>query len=115
MKPLHVGILLVVAAVGGGMFTKWQTSRNVAPMAKAVAPARIFRVSLRFMDVLRGRVSATLLGLARPYTSHCARGMAERPVEVAIRGTTLGRGARMPVGVLNEDQMSVSDATRTGT
>jgi len=39
MKPLHVGILLVVAAVGGGMFTKWQTSRNVAPMAKAVAPA----------------------------------------------------------------------------
>ena len=41
MKPLHVGILLVVAAVGGGLFTKWQTSRNVAPMAKAkaVAPA----------------------------------------------------------------------------
>ena len=41
MKPLHVGILVVVAAVGGGLFTKWQTSRNVAPiaMAKPAAPA----------------------------------------------------------------------------
>ena len=41
MKPLHVGILVVVAAVGGGLFTKWQTSRNVAPMTKAkvAAPA----------------------------------------------------------------------------
>jgi hypothetical protein len=41
MKPLHVGILVVVAAVGGGLFTKWQTSRNVAPiaMAKPASPA----------------------------------------------------------------------------
>jgi len=42
MKPLHVGILVVVAAVGGGLFTKWQTSRNVAPVAMAkpaTAPA----------------------------------------------------------------------------
>jgi hypothetical protein len=35
MKPLHVGILVIVAAVGGGLFTKWQTSRNVAPIAVA--------------------------------------------------------------------------------
>ena len=41
MKPLHVGILVMVAAVGGGLFTKWQTSRNIAPMvaARSVAPA----------------------------------------------------------------------------
>src|SRR6266446_4412798 len=41
MKPLHVGILVMVAAVGGGLFTKWQTSRNVAPMvaARSMAPA----------------------------------------------------------------------------
>lgn len=41
MKPLHVGILVVVAAIGGGLFTKWQTSRNVTPIAmvKPVAPA----------------------------------------------------------------------------
>ncbi|HXI40480.1 MAG TPA: hypothetical protein VNH83_10900 [Bryobacteraceae bacterium] len=42
MKPLHVGILVVVAAVGGGLFTKWQTSRNVAQvsaMKPATAPA----------------------------------------------------------------------------
>ena len=48
MKPLHVGILVIVAAVGGGLFTKWQTSRNVAPVAvvnpaaaeKATAPEK---------------------------------------------------------------------------
>lgn len=39
MKPLHVGILVIVAAVGGGLFTKWQTSRNVAPMAAALPAA----------------------------------------------------------------------------
>lgn len=41
MKPLHVGILVIVAAVGGGLFTKWQTSRNVSPIATArpMAPA----------------------------------------------------------------------------
>jgi len=41
MKPLHVGILVIVAAVGGGLFTKWQTSRNVLPIAPAttMAPA----------------------------------------------------------------------------
>ena len=41
MKPLHVGILVIVAAVGGGLFTKWQTSRNVAPIVavKPMAPA----------------------------------------------------------------------------
>ncbi len=35
MKPIYVGILVVAAAVGGGLFTKWQTSRNVAPAAAA--------------------------------------------------------------------------------
>jgi hypothetical protein len=40
MKPLHVGILVIVAAVGGGLFTKWQTSRNVAPIAvRPMSPA----------------------------------------------------------------------------
>jgi len=40
MKPLHVGILVIVAAVGGGLFTKWQTSRNVAAIAvRPMSPA----------------------------------------------------------------------------
>jgi hypothetical protein len=38
MKPLHVGILVVVAAVGGGLVTKWRMSPNVAPVADT-APA----------------------------------------------------------------------------
>ncbi len=39
MKPLYVGILVVVAAVGGGLFTKWRMSPNVAPVAAAIPAA----------------------------------------------------------------------------
>ena len=41
MKPVQVGILVAVAALGGGLFTKWLTSRNAAPVvaAPATAPA----------------------------------------------------------------------------
>ncbi len=47
MKPLHVAVLVVVSAVIGGMFMKWQISRNmarvavVAPAATAAQPAAI--------------------------------------------------------------------------
>jgi hypothetical protein len=42
MKPMQVGILVAVAAVAGGLITKWATSRSVAPVsttATAAAPA----------------------------------------------------------------------------
>ena len=42
MKPIQVGILVAVAAVAGGLITKWVTSRNAAPvatMATTAAPA----------------------------------------------------------------------------
>ena len=40
MKPAQIGVLIAVAAaaaVGGGFFVKWQSSRNVAPVPVAVA------------------------------------------------------------------------------
>src|SRR6266480_3651413 len=41
MKPLHVGILMAVAALGGGLLMKWQSSRTAIPAqpAAAMAPA----------------------------------------------------------------------------
>ena len=39
MKPIQVGILVAVAAVGGGLITKWATSRNQAPEVAVAAPA----------------------------------------------------------------------------
>jgi hypothetical protein len=39
MKPIQVGILVAVAAVGGGLITKWMTSRNAAPEVAVAAPA----------------------------------------------------------------------------
>ena len=39
MKPIQVGILVAVAAVGGGLITKWVTSRNAAPEVAITAPA----------------------------------------------------------------------------
>ena len=39
MKPIQVAILVVVAAVAGGLFTKWETSRNAAPVAAVAVPA----------------------------------------------------------------------------
>jgi hypothetical protein len=39
MKPIQVGILVAVAAVGGGLITKWVTSRNAAPEVAVAAPA----------------------------------------------------------------------------
>jgi hypothetical protein len=39
MKPIQVGILVAVAAVAGGLITKWVTSRNAAPEAAVAAPA----------------------------------------------------------------------------
>lgn len=38
MKPLHVAALVIVSALIGGLFMKWQISRNMARVA-AVAPA----------------------------------------------------------------------------
>jgi hypothetical protein len=32
MKPLHVGILMAVAAMGGGLLMKWQSSRTAIPV-----------------------------------------------------------------------------------
>jgi hypothetical protein len=37
MKPLQVALLVVVSALAGGLFMKWQISRNTAPVV-AVAP-----------------------------------------------------------------------------
>lgn len=39
MKPIQVGILVAVAAVAGGLITKWATSRNTAPVAPAAITA----------------------------------------------------------------------------
>jgi hypothetical protein len=39
MKPIQVAILVVAAAVAGGLITKWQTSRNAAPVAATAVPA----------------------------------------------------------------------------
>lgn len=39
MKPIQVAILVAVAAVAGGLITKWATSRNVAPVAAVAVPA----------------------------------------------------------------------------
>lgn len=39
MKPIQVGILVAVAALAGGLITKWVTSRNVAPVAAVAVPA----------------------------------------------------------------------------
>jgi hypothetical protein len=39
MKPIQVGILVVAAAVAGGLITKWATSRNAAPVAAVAVPA----------------------------------------------------------------------------
>jgi hypothetical protein len=39
MKPIQVGILVAVAAVAGGLITKWVTSRNAAPEVAVAAPA----------------------------------------------------------------------------
>ena len=39
MKPIQVGILVAVAAVAGGLITKWATSHNAVPPAPAAAPA----------------------------------------------------------------------------
>jgi len=35
MKPLHVGILMAVAAMGGGLLMKWQSSRTAIPAQPA--------------------------------------------------------------------------------
>lgn len=35
MKPLHVGILMAVAALGGGLLMKWQSSRMAVPAQPA--------------------------------------------------------------------------------
>jgi hypothetical protein len=48
MKPIQVGILVAVAAVAGGLITKWATSRRAAPGAPAVevaAPAPAVEVA----------------------------------------------------------------------
>jgi hypothetical protein len=39
MKPIQVAILVAVAAVGGGLITKWVTSRNAAPEAAVAVSA----------------------------------------------------------------------------
>ncbi|MCU1274907.1 MAG: hypothetical protein JWO48_2338, partial [Bryobacterales bacterium] len=39
MKPLHVGILMAVAALGGGLLMKWQSSRTAIPAQPAAAVA----------------------------------------------------------------------------
>jgi hypothetical protein len=39
MKPIQVAILVVAAAVAGGLITKWQTSRNAAPEMAVAVPA----------------------------------------------------------------------------
>jgi len=39
MKPIQVGILVAVAALAGGLITKWATSRNAAPVAATAVPA----------------------------------------------------------------------------
>jgi len=39
MKPIQVGILVAVAALAGGLITKWVTSRNVAPVTAVAVPA----------------------------------------------------------------------------
>lgn len=39
MKPIQVGILVAVAALAGGLITKWVTSRNAAPVAAVAVPA----------------------------------------------------------------------------
>lgn len=39
MKPLQVALLVVVSAVAGGLFMKWQISRNAAQVAVAVPAA----------------------------------------------------------------------------
>ena len=39
MKPIQVGILVAVAAVAGGLITKWATSHNAAPPAAPAATA----------------------------------------------------------------------------
>jgi hypothetical protein len=41
MKPIQVAILVAVAAVGGGLFTKWWIGRNIAPVAAATAQAPV--------------------------------------------------------------------------
>ncbi len=39
MKPIQVAILVVAAAVAGGLITKWQTSRNTPPEMALAVPA----------------------------------------------------------------------------
>ena len=39
MKPIQVGILVAVAAVAGGLITKWATSQTAAPVAASAGTA----------------------------------------------------------------------------
>jgi hypothetical protein len=39
MKPIQVAVLVVAAAIAGGLITKWQTSRNIAPETALAVPA----------------------------------------------------------------------------
>ena len=41
MKPIQVAVLVVAAAVAGGLITKWQTSRNEAPVSAVAVPAAV--------------------------------------------------------------------------
>src|SRR5258708_17927262 len=77
MKPLHVGILVVVAAVGGGLFTKWQTSRNVAQVS-AMKPGTPAPGASVEKPAAMEPVAATQPGAARPVET-AAEGQVAQP------------------------------------
>ena len=90
MKPLHVGILVIVAAIGGGLFTKWQTSRNVAAVAAAKPTAPAPPAAVEKPPAMRP-AAPTQPAAEPPLTAQFVLGP---PVVKPAQTTAQGRGAR---------------------
>jgi len=83
MKPLHVALLVVVSALAGGLFMKWQISRNMT-RAAAVNPVAVMAPPVKPAPVQPAAATSQPAEPVEPAPSveHKAPKVAARPHEV---------------------------------
>lgn len=105
MKPLHVGILMAVAAMGGGLLMKWQSSRTAIPVQPATmaVPAPTADVAPDTTQTARSQAEAQQDALPSAFPESQERKHAARP----LRRVPTRRVAEQPRFIARDEMPAV--------
>jgi hypothetical protein len=105
MKPLHVGILMAVAAMGGGLLMKWQSSRTAIPVqpAAVAVPAPAAEGAPDTTQAARSQAEPQQDALPSPFPESQERRHAARP----LRRVPTRRVAEQPRFIARDETPAV--------